>query len=95
MVGTCKEYFSLAQTLIGGILVFLGGLIGTYFQHRVQMAAQKKNLRSAFLGEISGLLTIVEKRHYLENLKETIEDIKEGGKENIFFSCFKKLFFRI
>ena len=47
------SYLPLLQTLIGGLLTFLGGLIGTVLIQRSQRKADRANLASAFYGEIS------------------------------------------
>jgi len=73
------SYLPLLQTLIGGILTFLGGLLGSYLIQKSQRKSERENLASAFYGEISALLSIIEKRGYIQDLEDDLKNIKETG----------------
>lgn len=81
------SYLPLLQTLIGGLLTFLGGLLGSHLIQRSQRKSERKNLASAFYGEISALLSIIEKRGYIQALKNNLKHIEETGE--VSFSYFK------
>lgn len=70
------NYLSVFQTLIGGLLTFLGGLIGNYFIQRSQRNAELNNLASAFYGEISSILAIVKRRNYVESMTYVLENVE-------------------
>lgn len=67
-----KEYLPLFQTLLGGLLTFLGGLTASVLLQSRQIKAERKSLASAFLGEIKALNKIFERRRYAKVIKVTI-----------------------
>ena len=81
------DYSPLLQTLLGGGLAISGGLIGTAYTQWLQRKAERENLASAFHGEISALLSIIEKRGYMSSIEEDIEFIEKTGQAQ--FSHFR------
>lgn len=75
-----KDYIPLFQTLVGGLLTFAGGLLGNILIQQRQRRAEKHSLASAFYGEIKALIGIVEKRKYIEGIKDAIDDLQLGKK---------------
>ncbi len=76
-------YLPLISTLVGGLLTFLGGLTGSYLVQKFQRDADRKNLASAFYGEISALLEITEKRQYIQGVEANLQEIKTTGRTNL------------
>jgi hypothetical protein len=72
-------YLPLIQTLIGGLLTFFGGWLGSYLLQRRQRSSEIESLKSAFYGEISALLHIAKRMQYRETLLEHIETTKQRG----------------
>ncbi|MBD2232234.1 hypothetical protein [Phormidium tenue] len=73
-----KDYIPLFQTLIGGLLTFIGGLLGSVLIQQRQRHLERKSLASAFHGEIQALIGIVQKRQYIQGIKNAINDLKSG-----------------
>lgn len=69
----------LFQTLLGGLLAFLGGFVGNYLLQRSQRQKERESLSSAFCGEIAALLAIIERRQYLKFIKSQLEVVKQTG----------------
>ncbi len=72
----------LLQTLLGGVLTFLGGILGSFLIQRSQRNAEKENLASAFYGEIGAVLSLIESRQYIQILAELAERIKAPEPED-------------
>jgi hypothetical protein len=75
-----KDYIPLFQTIIGGLLTFIGGLLGNVLIQQRQRYAETKSLASAFHGEIQALIGIVEKRQYIQGIKDALDDLRSGRK---------------
>ena len=75
-----KDYIPLFQTLIGGLLTFTGGLLGNILLQQRQRRSERNSLASAFYGEIQALIGIVEKRQYIEGIRDSIHGLKSGKK---------------
>jgi hypothetical protein len=73
-------YMPLFQTLLGGLLAFLGGFVGNFLLQRSQRQKERESLSSAFCGEIAALLAIIERRQYLKFIKSELESVKQTGK---------------
>jgi hypothetical protein len=73
------SYLPLMQTLIGGVLTFFGGWLGSYLLQRRQRSSEIESLKSAFYGEVSALLHIAERMQYRDSLLEHIESAKQKG----------------
>lgn len=81
------SYLPLFQTLVGGLLTFAGGLLGTYLIQRAQRRAETESLASAFYGEITASLLTIERRQYIQILETKLEELKKEGKRE--FSYFE------
>ncbi|MBD2079102.1 hypothetical protein [Leptolyngbya sp. FACHB-17] len=75
-----KDYIPLFQTVTGGLLTFIGGLLGNILIQQRQRRAEINSLASAFYGEIQALMGIVEKRQYIQGIKDAINDLRAGRK---------------
>lgn len=74
------SYLPLFQTLVGGLLTFVGGLLGTYLISRAQRRAETESLASAFYGDITASLMVIERRQYIATLEKKLEGLKKSGK---------------
>lgn len=74
-----KDYLPILQTLVGGFLTFLGGFLGNFLIQQQQRRSERKNLASAFYGEIKALVRIVERRRYVQGIKDRIKVLEKGG----------------
>jgi hypothetical protein len=64
---------SLIGVIIGGIIGVTGSVVGPLCLEFVRHRAERKNLTCALVGEISALITIVERRRYIPGLRSLIE----------------------
>lgn len=74
------SYLPLFQTLLGGLLTFLGGLLGNFWIQKMQRKSEQESLASAFAGEVNALLAMLEKRQLAQLLTELLADVKKTGK---------------
>jgi len=77
------SYLPLLQTLAGGLLTFLGGLLGSFLIQRAQRKTETESLASALYGEISASLLVLERRRYIQILSEALPGIKARGKAGL------------
>ena len=70
--------------LIGAGIGALAGLLGSAMSvlgsiviHSYQRENERKDLASAFYGEIGALLEIVSRRHYIEHLENTLNHVRQ------------------
>jgi hypothetical protein len=87
-----KDYIPLIQTLVGGLLTFLGGLLGSVIIQQSQRKSERNSLASAFYGEIRALINIVERRQYLQLIQASIKEAKSGEKNPIFIRVTRNYF---
>jgi len=87
-----KDYIPLLQTLVGGLLTFLGGLLGSVIIQQQQRKAERNSLASAFYGEIQALLKIIERRQYIQRIQEAIEDIRSNREISFRIKVTRKYF---
>ena len=71
-----NPWLILLPVVVGGLLTFLGGLIGNFLLQWNQRKAEIKSLTGAFVGEIRALLSIVERRRYLEGIEQLIQQVR-------------------
>jgi transcriptional regulator with PAS, ATPase and Fis domain len=94
-IAKIKDFIPLFQVLLGGLLTFLGGIAGNILIQRSQRQSEKRNIASAFAGEIGALLSIVEKRDYTKGIKDIIESIKQTQEKKKFYFKARKNYFNI
>lgn len=87
-----KDYIPLLQTLVGGLLTFLGGLLGSVIIQQRQRKAERNSLASAFYGEIQALLKIIERRQYIQRIQEAIKDIRSNREISFRIKVTRKYF---
>src|ERR1043165_2783708 len=75
-----SNYLPLIQTLVGGLLTFIGGVLGSILIQRLQRKYERESIASAFYGEVSAILTIVEKRQYILEFSNNLDYIKRNLK---------------
>ncbi len=80
---TLKDWFPLICVVVGSVMGGTGAFLGNYFSKLRELKTERKSLAFAFLGEISAIRTIVEKRQYIEFLHKLIEHIKTTGENRI------------
>jgi hypothetical protein len=90
------DYAPLLQTLIGGLLALLGGFSATWFTQWLHKRVERKNIASAFYGEISSLLRIIKVRGYVQGLEDDLRYM-QSNLGDISFTHFKatKNYFRV
>ena len=88
-------YIFLFQTLLGGTLTFMGGLLGNWLIQRSQRRAETESLASAFYGEIGALLFIAEKKRYLELVTTALEQCRNGNKRDVVVFEVSRNFFNV
>ncbi len=90
---TPVSYLPLLQTLVGGLLTFLGGLLGTYFVQRAQRKTETESMAAAFYGEITASLLTIERRQYIQILETTLEEFRKDAKAELsYFEITEKSF---
>jgi hypothetical protein len=75
----------LLQTLVGGGLALLGGFLAPMWMDRVRRRREARHLALAFSGEIMALQRMVEIRHYIQDLEQCIERMRET-RQPVYFS---------
>ncbi|MCC6329283.1 MAG: hypothetical protein IT174_12255 [Acidobacteria bacterium] len=90
------DYMPLTQTLTGGLLALTGAFGATWFTQWLRKRTERKNIESAFYGEISSLLRIIELRGYISALEQDLEDMQSSPTLTS-FTHFKvtKSYFRV
>lgn len=78
LVNTIGEYISIIQVLIGGILTFLGGIVGNQLLHIRQRKNDRENLSATFAGEISAILWIINRRNYIREIEIALDGMRNG-----------------
>ncbi len=78
LVNTIGEYISIIQVLIGGILTFLGGIVGNQLLHIRQRKNDRENLSATFAGEISAILWIINRRNYIREIEVALDGMRHG-----------------
>jgi hypothetical protein len=73
-----QDLFPLAGTLIGGILTFSGAYLSTALLGKREREIESRNLAVCFSGEIAAIVTIIQKRRYLEQIEGLLLMAKEG-----------------
>jgi hypothetical protein len=87
------SYLPLLQTLLGGLLTFLGGLLGNFWIQNAQRKSERESLASAFYGEVSALLAMIEERQLVQLLTDLLKEVKETGKRTYtYFDSTSKKF---
>lgn len=87
-----KDYIPLLQTLVGGLLTFLGGLLGNVIIQQRQRKVERNSLASAFYGEIQALIGIVERRQYIQGIQKSIEALRLNRKVSFHIRVTRKYF---
>lgn len=77
---TITQYLPLLGVVVGGLLTFAGGYVGTVRTEQRRQSREAKTLARAFRGELMAIRQIVVHRRYLEDIAETIEYIKTTNK---------------
>lgn len=70
------DWFALLPVVVGGLLAILAGMVGNAVPQCIQRRHERKNLASAFLGEITALLKVVETRRYQEGLEQVLQQVE-------------------
>lgn len=73
--------------VIGGLLAVTGGFLSTTLLERRRRQQEARNLALAFGGEISGLLELIQERHYVQRFEQVISQIETTGEP--FFMPFR------
>jgi hypothetical protein len=87
-----KDYIPLLQTIVGGFLTFLGGLLGNVLIQQRQRKAERNSLSSAFYGEIQALVKIIERRQYIQGIQRAINDARSGREISLRIRVTRKYF---
>jgi len=93
-----QDLLPLLGTLIGGILTFSGAYLSTALLGKRQREIESRNLAVCFSGEISAIVTIIQKRRYLEHIEGRLLMAKEGKRppairiavRNPYFNVFRE-----
>jgi hypothetical protein len=82
-------------SVVGGVLTLCGAIGATFWTKRLEQASDKKNLASAFIGELMALKTVVEGRQYVTNVKECIKWVDDNKQCHPFYFTVKEDFFAV
>jgi hypothetical protein len=78
LISELGGYIAIIQVLLGGVLTFVGGIVGNQFLQKRQRRNERENLSSTFRGEIGAILLIIESRGYQKRLEDRLKRIKDG-----------------
>ncbi len=79
LVNEIGGYISIIQVLIGGILTFLGGIVGNQLLQRRQRKNDRENLSATFAGEIGAILWVIKRRNYIQEIEAALERMESSG----------------
>ncbi len=89
-------YFQpLIPVIVGGLLTFMGGVLGPHIIEKLKHNRDAKNLAFAFRGELIAIRTIVNHRNYLGHLTEIIEHVKATNEPFIFKVNVRQNYFNV
>jgi hypothetical protein len=69
----------LWPTLFGGFLATAGGIAATWWAKTLEYYAMQRQIASALAGEIKGIMQVVQKRKFVEQLEYFITQSEESG----------------
>ncbi len=92
---TINDFLPLAGVVIGGVLAIAGGFVSTLWLESRRESKQRRALALAFQGEIGALLEIIEKRGYIEGLRETRAETEATGKTQGFYFRARRGYFSV
>lgn len=72
-LSSAAAWAPLLHTIVGGLLALLGGLVATWYAARVARRQAAESLRSAFSGEVSAFVQIVETSDYARQLGDALK----------------------
>jgi hypothetical protein len=75
---------NIIPVIIGGILTFLGGIIGNQLLQRRQRKNDREHLSATFAGDIFAILSIIKKRNYEEELNNALDRLRNHEEQVIF-----------
>jgi hypothetical protein len=70
----------LLATVTGGLLAISGGFVAKYFADR----REERSIKSAFVGELRALKTLVDRQRLIDRIDERIKKIEAEGKASFF-----------
>ena len=94
-IATFKDALPLLSVIVGGVLTFLGGVVGTYLLEKRKSKNERRNLTLAFYGEIHAIDSIVRKRRYIDDLKQIIERLKKDRQFCVLNIPVQREYFRV
>ncbi len=86
-----KDFLPLLGVLIGGLVVFSSN----YFLETRRYSVESKRLAFAFRGEVQALITLVEKRRYIEGFQKAIEFMEKSGKPFVISISVRQNYFPV
>ena len=89
------QFQPLIQVIVGGLLTFMGGVLGPHIIEKLKHNRDAKNLAFAFRGELIAIRTIVNHRNYLGHLTQIIEHVKATNEPFIFKINVRQNYFNV
>lgn len=74
-------WLPLLSGLIGGVLATSGSILTQRHLHKLTTTQERNSLANALSGEIAALCSIIERRGYLDDMKESRQSIQTSGQE--------------
>jgi hypothetical protein len=71
--------------IVGGLIGIVGGLATSAYLELARRRAERRSLTGAIVGEISALIEISERRHYIEGLRALIAEARAGNDPNAIY----------
>jgi hypothetical protein len=92
---TIKDYLPLVGVVVGGILAIAGGFVSNLWLESRRERRLHRTLALAFQGEIGALLEIVDKRGYIEGLRNARAKTEETGTTHAYHFRARKKYFSV
>jgi hypothetical protein len=92
---TIKDYFPLVSVVIGGILAIAGGFVSNIWLESRRERKLRRTLARAFQGEIEALLDIIDKRGYIQGLRNARAKTEETGTTHAYHFRARKKYFSV
>jgi hypothetical protein len=92
---TLKDALPLIGVVIGAVIGGVGSFCGSYCLENSKFKREKRNVALAFAGEIAALRRIVELRHYVQGIENTLQHIRQTREPFYLFLPITREYFNV
>ncbi len=81
-------WVNAVPTIIGGAIGIIGSLSTSIYLENSKRKAERRSFTGAIIGEISALIEISERRHYIQGIRQSIEKAKAQTNPDIGYNFY-------